>query len=64
MKNELFDKRFWTLKESAEQLGLDVKTMKKILEHAEEKLFTRVSRKFLVDKNKLLKYIDTHSNIG
>ena len=64
MQNGLFEKKYLNLKETAEQVGVNVQTMKKILENAEEKLYTRINRKLLVDKDKLFKYIETHNNIG
>ena len=64
MQNGVFAKKYLKLKETAEQVGVNVQTMKKILENAEEKLYTRINRKLLVDKDKLFKYIETHNNIG
>ena len=57
-KNILQDNLFICMKEAAEILGVDARTAKKILEAAEGFSFTRTSGKILINKNKLIEYIN------
>lgn len=55
-------KEFVNKKEAAEMLGVDPRTMDKII-HAEGFKYTRLGRKILINKSKLLEYMDTHKII-
>lgn len=59
------EKKYITLKESTELLGINVRTMKKILERANpnELHYTRIDRKILIKKEQLINYIDKYSKI-
>ena len=54
----MVEKKFVCMKEAAEILGVDSRTMKKILENAEGLPATRTGRKILINKDKLLQYMD------
>lgn len=56
----MVEKQFLCIKEAGQLLGVDSRTMKKILKGAEGLNYTRIGRKFLINKNKLLKYLDEH----
>ena len=51
------------MKEGAEILGIDVRTLKKILQSAEDLHYTRLKNKILVKKEELIKYFDDHDVI-
>ncbi len=55
-------KEFVTMKEAAEILGIDPRTMSKIV-HAKDFKYTRVGRKILINKVKMLEYMDNHKII-
>lgn len=56
-------KEYVCLKEGAQILGIDARTMRKVLEGAEGLNYTRIGGKILINKNKLLKYMDEHTII-
>ena len=55
-------KEFVNMKEAAEILGVNSQTMSKII-HAEGFEYTRLGRKILINKDKMLKYMENHKNI-
>lgn len=57
------EKEFVCLTEGARVLGLDVKTFKKVLAGATGLRTTRIGRKVLINKKKLVEYFDTHDII-
>lgn len=61
--NSVGNKQFICLKEAAELLGINVQTMKKIVENAEGLAYTRLGRKILINKDALLKYMNEHTII-
>lgn len=56
----MVEKQFVCMKEAAEILGIDSRTMKKILENAVDLKWTRVGGKILINKDNLVKYFDEH----
>ncbi len=58
----LFERKFVCMKEAAEILGINVQTMKKILDSNVE-LATRLGRKILINKDKLMEYMENTSII-
>lgn len=63
MKKQKKEQEFLCIKEVAEVLGLDQRTAKKMIENAEGLNYTRVGGKVLINKNKLLQYMDEHNII-
>lgn len=57
------NKQFLCMKEAAELLSVNVQTMRKILNNADEQLFTRLGRKLIINKDRLINYMNTHSVI-
>lgn len=59
----MIEKQFVCMKEAAQILGVDSRTMKKILENAVDLNWTRVGGKILINKNNLVKYFEEHRTI-
>ncbi len=55
---------FICLKQASELIGLDTRTLKKILENTEDLHYTRIGRKIIIDKAELIDYIKTHRKIN
>lgn len=55
-------KEFVNMKEAAEILGVNPQTMNKII-HAEGFKYTRLGRKILINKSKMLEYMENHKII-
>lgn len=61
------ERQYINLSEAAELLGIDRRTFKKMLITAkqENKLnYTKLGRKILINKDKLIKYMDTTNKIN
>lgn len=58
----MIEKEFICIKEASQLLGVSEKTMKKILLNNEIHT-TKLSGKILINKNKLLAFLDTNSSI-
>lgn len=59
----MIQKEFLCMKEAGQLLGVDQRTMKKILENAEGLNYTRIGGKVLINKNELIQYMKEHSII-
>lgn len=57
------NKQFLCMKEAAKLLGVNVQTMRKILNNADEQLFTELGRKLIINKDRLINYMNTHDKI-
>lgn len=57
------NKQFLCMKEAAKLLGVNVQTMRKILNNADEQLFTKLGRKLIINKDRLINYMNTHDKI-
>ena len=59
----MVEREFLCLKEAGQLLGVDYRTMKKILENAEGLNYTRIGGKVLINKNDLVQYMREHKII-
>ena len=58
----MLEKEFLNLKEASETLGIDPRTMKKIM-YSEGFKYTRLGRKVLINKAEMIKFLESHKII-
>lgn len=56
------EKLYLSLTEAAEVLGIDRKTMSKIV-HSQDFKYTRLGRKILINKQQMMEFLDEHQII-